>query len=725
MELKEQTDNFIKLSLENYKLQKALQACKDDIKEMSIAYGHKEDIVIKDENSSQISQSGFDSGLVKKNRIEEIKSNLLVNIENFFILKYIKIIIILLALFTLIYGIVYILLFLQLYQILKDVSLININLFQNCLWTSEIVSIFISLKTINKNILNKNFNFNNYKENEEETILDYYNRMKDFAKILYFNLLSSNEALEKDASKYLNKNNLMNLYWDKINISYIKENYTKYNNKIKKESFPMAMAQLLSNCISFLNNENFNITQEALDNYQKLNPKEKNERDIYLEHILFIIIENGYDNIIPNHFKKITNIPDILKKYNEKKRTPAIISFIIYSGLMLILCLLYYILLCLTNRVLAGGLNKVTKIRLEQVEETIKTINNFNTALKQLRDTNSEETDKENNEKTKKNEENHQENLENKDDINSKNENENKKIVNSLGFNSDTKKIIPLKILKKSYLLIIYIVFVLLGLLIPIFIYSNNMVIDTNELLLAENYIFGNLIKASMETVEIKCFMSNCQNKNKNISDYSNISNNELMLNIINGIKSFKKVNEFYNKNFLLNACGAVIDIEDDPIEYNKCLNDTLIISGNNTDSLIRVISDIVNNIKKEYFIRIENNKENIDTTTIKLDLFETDYFQLMERIFYKYILPVGNNFEKIVTSDLNNFLNNSKTLIIMLLLILIILIIIYCIFLRITLIRQLIHYLSISRCIMKIIPTSVIINTQELESWIENKYSF
>ena len=367
----------------------------------------------------------------------------------------------------------------------------------------------------------------------------------------------------------------------------------------------------------------------------------------------------------------------------------------------------------------------MTKIRLEQVEETIKTINNFNTALKQLRDTNSEETDKENNEKTKKNEENHLENLENKDDINSKNENENKKIVNSLGFNSDTKKIIPLKILKKSYLLIIYIVCVLLGLLIPIFIYSNNMVIDTNELLLAENYIFGNLIKASMETVEIKCFMSNCQNKNKNISDYSNISNNELMLNIINGIKSFKKVNEFYNKNFLLNACGAVIDIEDDPIEYNKCLNDTLIISGNNTDSLIRVISDIVNNIKKEYFIRIENNKENIDTTTIKLDLFETDYFQLMERIFYKYILPVGNNFEKIVTSDLNNFLNNSKTLIIMLLLILIILIIIYCIFLRITLIRQLIHYLSISRCIMKIIPTSVIINTQELESWIENKYSF
>ena len=32
-------------------------------------------------------------------------------------------------------------------------------------------------------------------------------------------------------------------------------------------------------------------------------------------------------------------------------------------------------------------------------------------------------------------------------------------------------------------------------------------------------------------------------------------------------------------------------------------------------------------------------------------------------------------------------------------------------------------HLLSVSRCILKIIPTIVIYNTPELESWIENKY--
>jgi PAS domain S-box-containing protein len=363
-ELREYTENFIKLSLENYNLQRALQICKNDIKEMSIAYGQKEDIVVKDENSSQIAQSGFDSGLVKKNRIEEIKSNLLVNIENFYILKYIKGVIILIGLFTTIFGCIYIILFLQLHKILKDVSLLNVRLFQNCLWTTEIVSIFISLKTLNKNILNENFFFNNYKENENDNNLTYYDRMKEFATTLYYDLLYANEALEKDISNYLDQNDLMSLYWDRINISYKMENYTAYNNKqVDTESFPMAMAQLLSNCLSFLTNDIFNITNETIDIYNNLTIEEKNETDAYSAHILYIIIENSYDNILPNHLNKIEKIPLILQKYNENKKFPAIISIIIYSCIMIILCSLYYILLCLTNKSLTGGLNKVTKIR--------------------------------------------------------------------------------------------------------------------------------------------------------------------------------------------------------------------------------------------------------------------------------------------------------------------------------------------------------------------------
>ena len=165
---------------------------------------------------------------------------------------------------------------------------------------------------------------------------------------------------------------------------------------------------------------------------------------------------------------------------------------------------------------------------------------------------------------------------------------------------------------------------------------------------------------------------------------------------------------------------------QSDQLEYDNCINDTLIISGNNTDSLIRLIGDLYDNIKKEYYIQIEkNNGNNKDIPNIKLGLYATDYFQLMEKIYYKYISPIGKNFAEFITIDLNHFLNANKILIILLIIFFILLIVIFCIFFGITLINNLIHYLSVSRCIIKIIPTSVIINTQELESWIENKYSF
>jgi len=734
-ELKEQTDNFLKLSLENHRLQKALEACKKDIKEMSIAYGQKEDIIVKDENSSQISQSGFDSGLVKKNRIEEIKSNLLVNISSFYSLKYIKIIIILVGIFTFVFGFIYIYVFIELHKILKNVSLINIQLFQNCLWTTEIVSIFISLKTLNINYKNqnKNFRFNNYKEKETDTNLEYYNRMKEFATTLYYNILSSNKALEMDISKYLNKSILMDLYWERIQISYVKDKYSVYLNQIDTESFPMAMAQLLSNCISYLKNDIFNITEEALKNYNNLKSKDKEEIDIYSEHILFIIIENSYDNILPNHFKKIANIPEILKKYNEAKKSTAIIIIITYGCAMIILCIFYSFLLYITNKSLTGGLEKVTKIRLEQVEETIKIIETFNSNLKKIRDKESKDEDEKENNVVKDNQ-NNQNNLtknstnnenvnDNSNDKRKKNSSETSSIVGSNGFNTDIKKYIPLKVLDYSFFYIIYIFCVLCAFLIPIYIYTNQIVNNTNHLLVVENYIFGLLIESSAETVDIKCFMSNCQNKTQ--LEYSHIANTELMLSVIEGMNSFQKVSEFYNLNFLANACGTVISNETSPDKYKECMDDNLIISANSTDSLIRLINDIVENIKTEYNIRKELKAENQNIEEVKLSLFETDYFQLMEKAFYKYILPVGNNFAEIVTIDLNNYLNGNKTLIILLILLLFILMIIYCLFLGITLIKQLIHYLSVSRCIMKIIPTSVIINTQELENWIENKYSF
>ena len=87
---------------------------------MSMVHGQKKDEIMDDENASQTSQTGFNSDLVKKERIEEVRANLLINIQNFYTLKYIKISVFLISLFTILYGVIYLVLFYKIFDNLKE-----------------------------------------------------------------------------------------------------------------------------------------------------------------------------------------------------------------------------------------------------------------------------------------------------------------------------------------------------------------------------------------------------------------------------------------------------------------------------------------------------------------------------------------------------------------------------------------------------------------------------
>ena len=106
-----------------------------------------------------------------------------------------------------------------------------------------------------------------------------------------------------------------------------------------------------------------------------------------------------------------------------------------------------------------------------------------------------------------------------------------------------------------------------------------------------------------------------------------------------------------------------------------------------------------------------------------KKDLFNTTYFRQIEYIFYKYIFSVGDNFAEVVNEDLAEYLSEGNIILIIISVLVGVVTCFYCLIFGIILIKRLVHHLSVSRCIMKIIPTSVIISTQELEAWIENKY--
>ena len=141
-------------------------------------------------------------------------------------------------------------------------------------------------------------------------------------------------------------------------------------------------------------------------------------------------------------------------------------------------------------------------------------------------------------------------------------------------------------------------------------------------------------------------------------------------------------------------------------------------MSGNNTDNLIQIIENYVFAIKKEYEI---NNKTNPNYK--KIQLFSSENFKNIEHIFCNYIYPVADIFKELLLNEVNNYLQNISFFVKFLIISTGLLNVLYCLIFGIIVIKKLVNYLTISGCIMKVIPISVILTTQELETWIENKY--
>ena len=716
-EILELSNDFLKLSLENKKFQKLLEICKKDINSMSKIYGHKKDQILEDENSSQSSQSGFDSGLLKKNRIEEIRNNLLKNVSSFYTLKYIKIIILLIAIFSLTFSILYALLFTQLNERLQKSFTTNMILYQTTLLTTELINIFISFRILYQKYIiknNSNFDFNdffNYNINGNliESNIFYYNEFIKYASTLYKESYYSIGILEMEIPNYLNEEQLNNIFWDRINVSYMNETFYDSIEDQITDMFPLSLAQFLSNVHSYIEDETFNSLSEMSE--QKYNEDIK-RNNLYFNYICYIIIENGYDNILPNLFQKLSIIPNILFESNSNSIKVFVIILCIYTYLIIVLYIIYLVLFIITSKSMTKGMEKITKIRIERIEEIIKKIKIFGINLKKYR-----EKDLKNYEEFKNISElsDNQKYHEEFQDKNKKTSQESS-LVNNGGFNTDYKKFIPLTILNRLIYPPIFIIIIICSCLIPIYVVTNRMIKNINLLLLVQNYISGKIIKTSTLIIEIKCFMSDCQNKNN--LDYSGLVNMTNIHNIIKGINSLPKISEYYNEKFLLNACGAAIDEEKDSENYQNCLIDSIITSANNTDNLIKLIENYVDFIKKEYEI-----KNNIESNYNKMNLFNSIYFAKIEYIYFKYIYSIEGIFNNLMENEMKNYLEVNAFFVRFLVISVGVLNIFYCLIFGIIIIKKLINYLTISRCIMKIIPISAILTSQELETWIENKY--
>ena len=691
-----QTKNFFNLSIENQSFQNLLNLCREDINKTSLVYGIKKDEIQVNENSSQASQSGFNSDLVKKNRIEEIRANILNNISSFYILKYIKILVFFILIFTIIYSIIYLILFLKICDDLNIDNKLNIKLFQTTIWTTNLIGTLVSIRALFfSNQKNQNFNYNSFIEDKNKFFLN----MRKYSYIWYNNITFRFGELEYQIRNYLSKEILNKYFWNEEKINY----YYKHLN-YDTETFPVELSLIMSNVNSLIMNPSFNlISYYEMENIEK-----------YFKYVSFSVIENAYDNLIPNQYNKILVIPKFFQDYNGSSRRILIIFLCIYSGIMGIFCILYFILLHLINKNMSEEFETITKIKLENIEETIQKIKGFNLTLKQFKDNDQKMNEIDIKDNT---------NIEGTKFQNTSFQNINEINNQTNTFTSDTKKFIPLRVLSFSYFQIIIVFSVLCSFLIPIYLITNTMVLSTNKLINVENYIFGKILKAGASILAIKCKMNECDVKKQ--LNYSIILKQYQKEDIVQGINTFKDLKIFYYEHYLLNACKSAFDIRS--MEFEKCSNDKIIKSANNTESLLKIIEDYIDSLEREIIINENNVNYSLSNGIIvsfsNIYIFELDYFKNLEKIFYKYIVPVSDNFASICISSLSSYLKYKRNIVILLTILFCVMVIFLCLYISFYFVKKLIRLLRVSRSILKIIPVFVINNTQELEILIENKY--
>lgn len=718
---------------------------------------HFINVDIDDENSSQSSSAGYNDSLSKKSRIEEIRSNIMKNISNFYTLKWIKTIFLFVICITAAFCGLYLIIFDLIYKDLISISELNIALFQTTIWMSNVVSSLISMRYVfNYTYIDYPIKYNAYMDNMN----DYFETLRSDSYIWYKNIITNFGNIEENIHFFYDSNNNI-IFWENIPISYPDFSAIKSDT----ETFPLSLAQVLSENNALLRNQYFsynylinrqkelskqsqkkknntaintnninnnllvmndtikrndmnNITTNDITSYDNNNVLLAKDNLVKINYSGFLSIENSINNLLPKMLDLLRHVPSAFQDYNIGNMKFVIIILLAYGFTMIILCFIYSIFLYLTNKNMQEGLEKVCRIKLDKIDETIKRIEQFNdkclskyrqrdgkNILDDTRDSHSEQNS-------------------------SNSQSQSEKYRNF----SEGAKYKSLKILSYSYLQVVVILLIICAILIPLYFVSYGMINDSNKILSVQNYIFGKCLTASASTVSIKCLISVCKT-NTELNYGIDFVDRSQIENIVRDISNFDELSDFYNNKFLLNACAVIYDISSstdanvtsaNKIKYDECMNDTVIQSANNTDSLLKLIDETVSTIEKDKQMKIGkpylfNENETVSFTNPLL--FETSYFRDLEYVFYNYITPISDSFASVVSSSLNNYLLQQKNVIIILICVFGFIILVFAGYVAFIFTKRLIHLLSVSRCILRIIPTIVINNTAELETWIETKY--
>ena len=583
------------------------------------------------------------------------------------------------------------------YKNLKIVNILTIDLFQSTILFTNLIGTLISLSTLfAKYKLNLEYKYNSFIEDNTE----YFNYLKRLSYLWYNNITEAFGEIEFNIGNFLNEKNMNRYFWDLENFSFIL-------HLNETQTFPLVFSQTLSDINSILLKDSFFL-------YNNGSYISSEIEDYFYQYFLYLSIDNSIENLLPNFYRKIKIIPKLFQEYNTSSINQILLFLYGYIAINIILTILYWIYIFIVNQNMEEGLEKVGKIQLEKIEETIKKIESFFSTLKQHFDN--------------KNILIHNQNTINYNEFNlSQIQKTNNEVLNQNDDSQkdldefETNKVIKLKLLTTSYFHSVSLFITLIIFLLTIYYFTKLTISSSNKLIDIEYYIFSKIIISGASLLDLKTMISESYlgvyfNKN-----YTSLIDNIDIQKITQAISLFDKLQIFYNQKFLLNACKTIFS--ENTTDYENCTNNNIIKSVNSSDSLLRLITQIsdqlyeLNIIYEGNYFTLHNGSSVIYSP---IYLFELSSYNLLENLFYVYIIPISNIFSEICIQSLSDYLIKNRTYIYLLIICMNLAIISLCLHNIIFYRKKIIYYLLISRCILKIIPTSIISSTPELELWIE-----
>ena len=701
--LKEKMDNFHKIVFDDEDIKDKVDNYHQEILLLSRVLGANAAAVLDENGSQSSSNSQYTNSITKKSRVQEIKSNIMLNVKKFYTLQYIKLLFIVYMIVTLIFTFVYIFKYADLIETTSIIDTMHSSILDLLFYYIESVSLVTSLKGLNEiyNKYNDDILFNPYttesnitESNKEREYETYSTQQKEIISDLYSKLVEGTSRIELNYTREIGNKANKEEIWSMVNEGF---SFSEGNNDI---SLMMSLSHTLSYINVIIN------TTELTFPFQYADPSMEERTEYYLNKI----IENTYYSDIPKLIDIVYQISSICSKENNSNIKTLRYIIIVYSVVAIIFALFYALFLYLTNRNMEDGLLVISRIDPVLIDETLKSIDTFNkTILAKFRRKGEKE-------QTQPGKKNFTEtglstvSAKSKEDEDKDNEEENDE--NNDFYDSTMHK--KLNILTFSYLQSVFLIIIFACFMIPVILESNSFVSNSNNFLTTKTFFYKDLIKNALDVLNIKLKITS-----SNVTEYLTFDDSITQKGketVKKQINKYKSLSNFYKEKYILSICSVLFDEQSE--EYNKCLTDQKLSEYCSVSDLLSLIQDNIYNINKDYEIKLEA-EENFVT----YKEFENENFKLLEYIHNYFFIYIPEKLQDVFYISFKKYTDNKEKNMIIILVFMTLCIWAFSLYIILRFVDTLINLLLISRCIFKIIPTKVINKTKELEDWIDDKY--